>query len=318
MQSKRKSSRPKITIVGAGFVGATAAHWAVSKQLGDVVLIDIAGEMAGGKALDLLEATPVDGLNSIVVGGSDYSLSENSEVVVITAGLPRKPGMSRDDLLATNGKIVTEVTQNVAKYSPNATIIVVSNPLDAMAQIVKDVSGFPRSRVIGMAGILDTSRFKTFIADELDVSVKDVHAFVFGGHGDTMVPMPRYVSVGGVPLEQMLPQEKIEELVDRARKGGAEIVNYLKTGSAFFAPSASVIEMVEAILRDQKRILPCACYLEGEYGVDGLFIGVLGKLGKGGLEKVVEIEMNEEEKSAFGKSVDAVKELVDSWNKIKG
>jgi len=312
------NKRRKLSIIGAGFVGSTAAHWAASKQLGDVVLVDINGDAAAGKALDLFEASPVEGFDSRLKGGSDYSLTKDSDVVVITAGLPRKPGMSRDDLLATNSKIVKEVTEQVVKNSPNCVTIVVSNPLDAMAQVVKEVSGFPRSRVIGMAGILDSARFRSFIAEELDVSVKDVQAFVFGGHGDTMVPMPRYCSVGGVPLTQMLSTDRIEALVDRARKGGIEIVNYLKTGSAYFAPSASVIEMVDAILNDRKRILPCACYLEGEYGVNGYFIGVLGKLGGNGLEQVVQLELNSEEKEMFAKSVDAVKGLVEALQKVQG
>jgi malate dehydrogenase len=308
--------RPKISVIGAGFVGSTCAHWAASKELGDVVLIDINGDAARGKALDLFEASPVEGFDSNVIGGSDYALTQNSDVVVITAGLPRKPGMSRDDLLATNAKIVKECAQNVAKFSPNCVLIVVSNPLDAMCHVAMDATGFPRERVLGMAGVLDSARFRSFIAMECNVSVEDVQAFVFGGHGDTMVPMPRYVSVGGVPLTQMLSKERIDAIVDRTRKGGAEIVELLKTGSAYYAPAASAVQMVEAIVRDKKRILPCAVNLSGEYGVNGLFVGVLAKLGAKGLEGVPTLEMNAEEKDMFGKSAAAVKGLVDDMKRL--
>ncbi len=308
--------RPKISVIGAGFVGSTCAHWAASKELGDVVLIDINGDAAKGKALDLFEASPVEGFDSRIVGGSDYALSKDSDVVVITAGLPRKPGMSRDDLLATNAKIVKECAQNVAKFSPDCVLIVVSNPLDAMCHVAMDATGFPRERVLGMAGVLDGARFRSFIAMECDVSVEDVQAFVFGGHGDTMVPMPRYVSVGGVPLTQMLSKERIDALVERTRKGGAEIVELLKTGSAYYAPAASTIQMVESIVRDKKRILPCAVSLKGEYGVNGLFVGVLAKLGAKGLEGVPTLELNAEEKDMFGKSVAAVKGLVDDMKRL--
>src|SRR6202789_794837 len=271
--------RNKITVVGAGFVGSTAAHWAASKELGDVVLVDINEGAAKGKALDLFESSPVEQFDSRVTGTTNYADTADSDVVILTAGMPRKPGMSRDDLLAINSKIVRECTEGIVKYSPKCTIIVVSNPLDAMAYVVKQVSGFPRNRVIGMAGVLDSARFRSFIAEELNVSVKDVQAFVLGGHGDTMVPMPRHCSVGGVPLMEMLPKDQIDKLVDRARNGGAEIVNLLKTGSAYYAPSASAVQMAEAILKDQKRILPCAALLDGEYGVKGIFVGVLAKLG---------------------------------------
>jgi len=308
--------RPKISVIGAGFVGSTCAHWAASKELGDVVLIDINGDAAKGKALDLFEASPVEGFDSNVMGGADYALTQNSDVVVITAGLPRKPGMSRDDLLATNAKIVKECAQNVAKHSPNCVLIVVSNPLDAMCHVAMDATGFPRERVLGMAGVLDSARFRSFIAMECNVSVEDVQAFVFGGHGDTMVPMPRYVSVGGVPLTQMLSKERIDAIVDRTRKGGAEIVELLKTGSAYYAPAASAVQMVEAIVRDKKRILPCAVNLKGEYGVDGLFVGVLAKLGAKGLEGVPTLEMNSEEKDMFGKSAAAVKGLVEDMKRL--
>jgi len=308
--------RPKISIIGAGFVGSTCAHWAASKELGDVVLIDINGDAAKGKALDLFEASPVEGFDSRLTGGSDYALTAGSDVVVITAGLPRKPGMSRDDLLATNAKIVKECAQNVAKHSPNAVLIIVSNPLDAMCHVALDASGFPRERVLGMAGVLDGARFRSFIAMECDVSVEDVQAFVFGGHGDTMVPMPRYVSVGGVPLTQMLSKERIDAIVDRTRKGGLEIVELLKTGSAYYAPAASTIQMVEAIVRDKKRVLPCAVMLKGEYGVENLFVGVLAKLGAKGLEGIPVLELNAEEKDMFGKSTSAVKGLVDDMKRL--
>ena len=310
------SRRPKISVIGAGFVGSTCAHWAASKELGDVVLIDIQGDAAKGRALDLFESSPVEGFDSRLVGGSDYALTENSDVVILTAGLPRKPGMSRDDLLATNAKIVKECATQVARYSPNSVLIVVSNPLDAMCHIALKASGFPRERVIGMAGVLDSARFRSFIAEECEASVEDVQAFVFGGHGDTMVPMPRYVSVGGVPLEQMLSKDKVDALVERTRKGGGEIVSLLKTGSAYYAPSASAVQMAESIVRDKKRILPCAVYLQGEYGVNGLYCGVLAKLGAKGLEQVPELELNDAEKSMFDHSVSAVQELVDSLEKL--
>jgi malate dehydrogenase len=308
--------RPKISVIGAGFVGSTCAHWAASKELGNIVLIDINGDAAKGKALDLFEASPVEGFDSNIQGGSDYALTKDSDVVVITAGLPRKPGMSRDDLLATNSKIVKEVAQNVAKHSPNCVMIIVSNPLDAMCHVALTASGFPRERVIGMAGVLDSARFRSFVAMECDVSVEDVQGFTLGGHGDTMVPMPRYTTVGGIPLAQLVSKERIDSIVDRARKGGAEIVELLKTGSAYYAPAASAIQMVEAIVRDKKRILPCAVLLQGEYGVKGLFCGVLAKLGANGLEGVPTLEMNAEEKDMFGKSAAAVQTLVDDMKRL--
>src|SRR4051794_29697112 len=308
--------RPKISVIGAGFVGSTCAHWAASKELGDVVLIDINGDAAKGKALDLFEASPVEGFDSNVQGGSDYALTSGSDVVIITAGLPRKPGMSRDDLLSTNAKIVKDCAEQAAKNAPGSVLIIVSNPLDAMCHVAMKASGFPRERVLGMAGVLDGARFRSFIAMELGVSVEDVQAFVFGGHGDTMVPMPRYVSVGGIPLQQLLSKDKIDALVDRTRKGGAEIVNLLKTGSAYYAPAASAVQMAEAIIRDKKRYLPCAVYLKGEYGVKDLFCGVLAKLGSKGLEGVPVLELNSEEKAMFEKSATAVKELVDVMVKL--
>jgi malate dehydrogenase len=302
--------RPKITVVGAGNVGATAAHWIAAKELADVVLIDIAEGVPQGKALDLLQAGPVEGFDVNVTGANDYAATADSEVVIITAGIPRKPGMSRDDLLKTNAKIVTDVTEKVCKYSPNSTLIVVSNPLDAMAYVAKKVSGFPRSRVIGMAGVLDSARFRTFVSQAANVSVEDVYGFVYGGHGDTMVPMTRFCSIAGVPLEKFLPEAKIAEIVDRTRNGGAEIVNFLKTGSAFYAPSSSAVQMAEAIIKDKKRVLPCAVWLEGEYGLSNVFVGVLAKLGKGGMEQVVSLDLNETEKTALNKSADSVRQLI--------
>ncbi|GAB4252585.1 malate dehydrogenase [Deferrisoma sp.] len=304
-------ARNKITVVGAGFVGATAAHWAAAKELGDVVLVDIVEGVPQGKALDLLEASPVEGFNVNVVGTNGYDETAGSDVVIITAGLPRKPGMSRDDLLLKNFEIVKSVTEQVAPRSPNAVIIVVSNPLDAMAYTALKVSGFPKERVVGMAGILDTARFRTFVSLELGVSVEDVQAFVLGGHGDSMVPLARYCSVGGIPLQSLLPPERIEALIDRTRNGGAEIVNYLKTGSAFFAPSASAVQMAEAILKDQKRVLPCAAYLEGEYGYQGIYLGVPVLLGEKGVEKIFEIDLTPDEKAALDRSASAVEGLVE-------
>ncbi len=310
-------TRKKITVIGAGFVGSTCAHWAAAKELGDVVLLDVNDGAAKGKSLDLYEASPVELFDSRIVGTSDYKDTAGSDVVIITAGLPRKPGMSRDDLLATNAKIMKEVCQGIREYAPNSIVIVVSNPLDAMAFVAKKTLGFPRERVLGMAGVLDGARMKTFIAEELKVSVKDINAFVLGGHGDTMVPMPRHCSVGGVPLMEMLPKERIDAIVDRTRKGGAEIVGLLKTGSAYYAPAASAVQMAEAILKDQKRILPCAVELQGEYGVKDLFVGVLCKLGGKGMEQVVELKLNDEEKKGLDNSIGAVKELVGALDKIQ-
>jgi len=302
--------RKKITVVGAGFVGATAAHWIAAKELADVVLTDIIEGMPQGKGLDLLEAGPVEGFDVNVVGTNDYADSADSDVVIITAGLPRKPGMSRDDLLAKNAGIVKAVTEQIAKYSPNAFLIVVSNPLDAMVYVTHKVSGFPTNRVMGMAGVLDAARFSAFISLELGVSVKDINAFVLGGHGDTMVPLPRYTTVSGIPITDLLSKERIDALVERTRSGGGEIVGLLKTGSAFFAPSASAVQMAESILKDQKRILPCAAYCDKEYGVGGYFVGAPAMLGANGVEKVIEIQLTAEEKTLFDKSVTAVRELV--------
>lgn len=309
--------RKKLTVVGSGFVGSTCAHWAASKELGDVVLLDVNEGSAKGKALDLFEASPVEGFDSRVTGTSDYKDTANSDVVIITAGIPRKPGMSRDDLLATNAKIMKTVCQGIKEHSPNAVVIVVSNPLDAMAFVAKQVLGFPRERVLGMAGVLDGARFRSFIAEELNVSVKDVQAFVLGGHGDTMVPMPRHCSVGGVPLTEIMDAKTVDRLVDRTRNGGAEIVKLLQTGSAYYAPAASAVQMAEAILKDQKRILPCAVFLNGEYGIKDLFVGVLCKLGGKGMEGVVEIKLNDTEKKGLEHSTNAVKELVEALKKIE-
>jgi malate dehydrogenase len=302
--------RKKVTIVGSGNVGATAAHWIASKELADVVLIDIVEGVPQGKGLDLLEAMPIEKRDSFVIGTQDYKDTANSDIVVITAGVPRKPGMSRDDLLNTNYGIMKAVVGEAVKHSPNCILIIVSNPLDAMAQAAYKLSGFPRERVIGMAGVLDSARFRAFIARELNVSVENVTAFVLGGHGDTMVPLARYSTVAGIPITELIEPAALEKLVQRTRDGGAEIVKYLKTGSAYYAPSAAVAEMVEAILKDKKKILPCAAYLEGEYGINGLFVGVPCKLGERGIEDVVQIKLTSEEQAALEKSAGAVKELV--------
>jgi len=308
--------RKKVSVIGAGFVGSTCAHWAAAKELGDVVLLDINEGAAKGKALDLFEASPVEGFDSKVTGTADYKDVAGSDVIIVTAGMPRKPGMSRDDLLATNAKIMKSVCTGIKENAPDSIVIIVSNPLDAMAYVALQTLGFPRERVIGMAGVLDSARFRSFIAEATNISVKDIHAFVLGGHGDTMVPMPRHCSVGGVPLTEYLPKEKVDALVERTRKGGAEIVGLLKTGSAYYAPSASAVEMAEAILKDQNRILPCAAFLKGEYGVDNMFMGVLCQLGGKGLEKVVEINLNETEKAGLQNSINHVKDLVAALEKV--
>jgi len=301
----------KVTIVGAGNVGATAAHWAAEKELADIVLIDVIPDMPKGKALDLMETGPVEDFDTKLIGTNDYKDTANSDIVVITAGLARKPGMSRDDLLEANRKIVYECTENVVKHSPNAILIIVSNPLDAMCHVAKAVSKFPKHRVFGMAGILDTARFRCFISMELGVSVEDIQAMVLGGHGDTMVPLPRYTTVAGVPITEILPKDKIDAIVQRTAKAGGEIVALLKTGSAYYSPSAAVIQMVEAILKDKKRIVPCAAYLEGEYGIKGLYVGVPIKIGAKGVEQIVELKLTADEQAALNKSAAAVRELVD-------
>jgi malate dehydrogenase len=301
--------RKKVSIVGAGNVGATAAHWIASKELADVVLIDVVEGVPQGKALDLLEAMPIEKRDVHVTGSNDYAATAHSDIVVITAGIPRKPGMSRDDLLHTNFKIMSDVVSKVVAQSPECILIIVSNPLDAMAQAAFRQAGFNRERVIGMAGVLDSARFRTFIAEELNVSVENVTAFVLGGHGDTMVPLARYSTVAGIPITELIEPTKLEGLIQRTRDGGAEIVKYLKTGSAYYAPSAATVEMVEAILKDKKKILPCAAYLQGEYGIEGYYIGVPCKLGAAGLEKIIEIKLTAEEDAALKKSAAAVKEL---------
>src|SRR5882724_1145536 len=303
-------ARKKISLVGAGAVGATAGQRIADKQLGDVVLIDIIEGVPQGKALDLAESAPIEGYDDRITGTNNYKDTANSDIVVITAGIPRKPGMSRDDLLKTNYEIVKGVTEQVVKNSPKCIIIVVSNPLDAMVQTAYRVSGFPKERVIGMAGVLDSARFRTFIAMELNVSVQNVHAFVLGGHGDTMVPLPRYSTVSGIPITELLPKDAIDAIVQRTRDGGIEVVNLLKSGSAYYAPASSIVQMVEAILLDEHRILPCAVSLNGEYGHRDLFLGVPARLGSGGLEKVIEIKLTAEEKSALDRSAAAVRELV--------
>jgi malate dehydrogenase len=302
--------RSKITVVGAGFVGSTLVQRLAERDYADVVMYDIVPNMPQGKALDLLEAGPVLGFDSLVTGTNDYVDTANSNITVITSGFPRKPGMSRDDLVKKNQEIVAQVTEQIVKYSPDTIIIVVTNPLDAMAQLAYKVSGFSRERVIGMAGVLDTARFRTFIAQEVGASVKDVQAYVLGGHGDTMVPLSRLCTVAGIPISQLISAERVEQIVQRTRDGGAEIVKLLGTGSAYFAPSASVLQMVDSIILDKKMIMPCAAYLQGEYDIEGLFVGVPVKLGAKGIEQVIEIELNPKEKELLQKSADAVKELV--------
>lgn len=302
--------RSKITVIGAGFVGSTLVQRLAERDYADIVMFDIVPNMPQGKALDILEAGPIIGFDSLVTGTNDYVDTANSDIVVITSGFPRKPGMSRDDLLKKNQEIITEVTQRVVENSPDCIIIMVTNPLDAMAQLALHVSGFPRERVIGMAGVLDTARFRTFIAQEVGASVRDVQAYVLGGHGDTMVPLARMCTVAGVPISQLISAERIEQIVQRARDGGAEIVKLLGTGSAYFAPSASVLQMIDSILLDKKMIMPCTIYLQGEYGIKNLYIGVPAKLGARGLEEVIEVELNESEQAALKKSAAAVDELV--------
>jgi malate dehydrogenase len=302
----------KVTVVGAGNVGATAAQRLAEKELADVVLIDIIEGVPQGKSLDLAEAAPIEKHDAHLTGANSYEASANSDIVIITAGIPRKPGMSRDDLLATNRGIMKNVTGQVAKYSPNAILIIVSNPLDAMCHVAMEESGFPKNRVIGMAGVLDSARFRTFISMELNVSVENVHALVLGGHGDTMVPLPRFSTVAGIPITELMSPERIDALATRTRNGGAEIVGLLKTGSAYYAPASAAVEMAESILKDKRKILPCAAYLEGEYGISGLFVGVPVKLGKNGIEQIISLRLTADEKKALDKSAAAVQELVDA------
>ena len=303
----------KISVIGAGNVGATLVQRLAEAELSKyVAVVDILEGIPQGKALDIQESAPVYGYDTRVLGSNTYEVIQDSDIVVVTAGIARKPGMSRDDLLATNTKIVTDVCNNIKKFAPKAMVILVSNPLDAMCHVALQATGFPSERVFGMAGVLDSARYKSFIAEALDVSVEDIQGFVLGGHGDTMVPLPRYTTIAGIPLADLLDEATITKIVDRARNGGAEIVSYLKTGSAFYAPSASVLEMIESIVKDKKKILPCAVYLKGEYGIQGLYVGVPVKLGKNGIEQVIEIKLTEEEKQQLRKSADAVQELVTS------
>jgi len=306
--------RKKITVVGAGFVGATTTQRLAERNYADLVMVDIVEGLPQGKALDLQEAGPVIGYDCKIIGTNDYADTANSDIVIITSGVARKPGMSRDDLVLTNMNIVKGVVEQVVRYSPNSILIVVTNPLDAMCQLAYKVSGFPRQRVIGQSGVLDSARFRTFIAMELGVSVQNVEAYVLGGHGDTMVPLPRYTTVGGVPLPELLPPQRIAALVQRTRDGGAEIVNLLKTGSAFYAPSAAVVEMVDAIVYDKKKILPCAAYLDGEYDIKGVYCGVPVKLGGKGIEDIMILKLNAEEQAALRRSADAVRELITVMN----
>lgn len=302
--------RKKVTVVGAGNVGANCALRIADRELADVVMVDVVEGVPQGKGLDILQSGPIQGYDVSITGANDYEPTANSDIVVITAGFPRKPGMSRDDLLMANYEVVKTATEQAAKYSPNAILILVTNPLDAMCWTASEVSKFSKNRVIGMAGVLDTARYRTFIAAELGVSMENVQAMVLGGHGDTMVPLVRLTSVSGIPLTELLDQVSIDRLVQRTRDGGAEIVRYLKTGSAYYAPSAATVEMVESILKDKKKVLPCACYLEGEYGIHGLFVGVPAKLGSAGIEKIYEIKLTDDEHAQLNKSAASVKELV--------
>ncbi len=306
----------KVTVVGAGNVGATAAQRLAEKELCDVVLVDIIEGVPQGKALDLTEAAPIEKHDAHLTGTNVYEPSKGSDIVIITAGIPRKPGMSRDDLISTNAGIMKNVTEQIAALSPDAILIIVSNPLDAMCQVAFDISGFPKQRVIGMAGVLDSARFRAFISMELNVSVENTHAFVLGGHGDTMVPLPRYSTVAGIPITELLPKDRIDAMVERTANGGAEIVSLLKTGSAYYAPASAAVEMAESILKDKKKILPCAAYLEGEYGINNLFIGVPVKLGATGIEDIIQIDLTEEENAALKKSADAVQELKELLKKL--
>ena len=312
--------RAKISIVGAGNVGATCAHWCAAAELGDIVLLDIpqTEDMPKGKALDLMQASPIVGFDSRITGTTSYDETADSDVVVVTAGIARKPGMSRDDLLSTNAKIVGSVSEQIKQSSPNAVVILVSNPLDAMVQRALQVTGFPPQRVIGQAGVLDTARYRTFLAMELGVSVEDISALLMGGHGDTMVPMPSCTSVGGIPVTQLIEPDRLEQIIERTRKGGAEIVGLLKTGSAYYAPAAATTQMVEAIVRDKKRLIPCAAYCDQEYGVGGYYVGVPVVLGSGGIEKIIELKLNEREMADFQNSVTAVKDLVAAMEKLVG
>jgi malate dehydrogenase len=303
-------ARAKVSIIGSGFVGSTAAHWIASKELADIVLLDIVEGVPQGKGLDLLEAGPIEGFDVHVKGSNDYADTAGSDVIVVTSGAPRKPGMTREDLIKVNANITRDCISKAAPLSPDAVIIMVNNPLDTMAYLAREVSGFPKNRVVGQAGVLDSARYRTFIAMEAGVSVEDVQAMLMGGHGDEMVPLPRYTTIGGIPVTEFIPADRLEAIVDRARKGGGEIVNLLKTGSAYFAPSAATVQMVEAVLRDKKRVLPCACYLEGEYGLSDLYFGVPCVLGAGGVEKVIELPLDAAEQALVQKSAEVVRSSI--------
>jgi malate dehydrogenase len=300
-------ARPKVSIIGSGFVGSTAAHWIAAKELADIVLVDIVEGVPQGKGLDLLEAGPIEGFDVRVTGTNDYADTAGSDVIVVTSGAPRKPGMTREDLIKINANITRDCISKAAPLSPNAVIIMVNNPLDTMAYLARQVSGFPRGRIVGQAGVLDSARYRTFIAMEAGVSVEDVQAMLMGGHGDEMVPLPRFTTISGIPVTEFVSAERLDAIVDRARKGGGEIVNLLKTGSAYFAPSAATVQMVEAVIRDKKRVIPCACYLEGEYGLRDIYFGVPCVLGAGGVERVIELPLNESELALVNKSAEAVR-----------
>ncbi len=303
--------RKKISIIGAGFVGSTTAHWLAAKELGDIVLLDIVEGVPQGKGLDLMEASPVEGFDANIIGTNDYADTANSDVVVVTSGAPRKPGMSREDLIKVNTNITRECVSKVAEHSPNTIIIMVNNPLDAMTYVARQASGFPKNRVLGQAGVLDSARYRTFIAMEAGVSVEDVQAMLMGGHGDEMVPLPRFSTIGGIPVTEFITADKLEAIVQRTRKGGGEIVNLLKTGSAYYAPAAATAQMVEAVLRDKKRVIPCAAYLEGEYGLNDMYFGVPIVLGAGGVERIIELPLNDDERALLQKSAEAVRNTVE-------
>jgi malate dehydrogenase len=304
--------RAKITIIGAGFVGSTAAHWIASKELGDVVLLDIAEGIPQGKGLDLAESAPIEGFDLKIIGTNDYADTANSDVIVVTSGAPRKPGMTREDLIKINAKITRDCISKAAPLSPKAVIIMVNNPLDTMVYLARQVSGFPKERVIGQAGVLDAARYRTFIAMETGVSVEDIQAMLMGGHGDEMVPLPRFTTIGGIPVTDFIPAGRLDEIVERARKGGGEIVNLLKTGSAYYAPAAATVQMVEAVIRDKNRVLPAACYLEGEYGLNDMYFGVPCVLGAGGVKKVIQLNLNADEKALVAASAAAVKSSIEA------
>ena len=303
--------RKKVSIIGAGFVGSTCAHWIASKELADVVLIDIFGGVAKGKALDLLQAGPVEGYDLDITGGDDFAAMEGSDIVILTSGAPRKPGMTREDLVAVNAEITASNVEKIKQYAPNSIVLIVNNPMDTMATLAWKVSGFPKNRVIGQGGVLDTARYRTFLAKEIGCSVEDIQAMLLGGHGDEMVPLPSYTTVAGIPVTHFIPEDRLSAIVDRAKKGGAEIVALLEKGSAYYAPAAATVEMVEAILKDKKRILPCSCLLEGEYGVSGTFFGVPTMLGAGGIEKIIEVPLTDEEKAGVAKSAALVRSSCD-------